>query len=104
MTVYNLDRATREAENIDALGKKWVIKIKRESGLCYARPEPDREDAQIPKAMGGLWTKPALLMEQIQKYVVTTWDNAEQKAQENERKAQAAKENKAKAKKDEAKD
>ena len=93
---YDLNRAQHEAENVDALGKKWVIHANRQNGLCYVRPEPDRSDAVIPQNMQGLWTKPSLLQEQVSKYVVDTWDVAEKAKADAERKAQAAKENAAK--------
>ena len=94
MTEYNFDRAQKEAEQIDALGKKWVVHVQRQNGLSFARPEPDREDAVIPKEFAGQWTKPSLLIEQIRTYVARTWDKAEEVAAANERKAQAAKEQK----------
>lgn len=90
--VYDFDRAQREAQNVDALGKKWVIHFNRQNGLCYARPEPDRSDAHIPDIMGGLWTKASLLEEKIKLHVRKSWDIAEQKRAELERKAQVAKE------------
>ena len=107
MTEYNFDRAQREAEQVDALGKKWIVKVQRQNGLCYARPEPDREDAVIPKQMQGQWTKPSLLLEQINLYIKRTWDKAEEVAAANARTAKAAKEQEhadkqAKAKADEA--
>ena len=89
---YDLNRAQHEAEKVDALGKKWVIHFNRQNGLCHARPEPDRSDAVIPKHMGGLWTKASLLEEQIKTHVRKSWDIAEQKRAEAERKAQIAKE------------
>ena len=89
---YDLNRAQHEEANVDALGKKWIIHVNRQNGLCYARPEPDRSDAQIPKIIQGLWTKPALLETKIKKYVQETWDVAEQAKVKADRKAQAAKE------------
>lgn len=89
---YDLDRATREAENIDALGKKWNVVVNRQNGLSHARPEPDRADAVIPKELEGKWTKPSLLKKQIQGYVKSTWDIAEKAVEKARRKAEAAKE------------
>lgn len=89
---YDLNRAQHEEANVDALGKKWVIHFNRQNGLCYARPEPDRSDAIIPKEMKGLWTKAGLLETKIKAYVKESWDHAEQKRLEADRKAQAAKE------------
>lgn len=91
--VFNLDRAQREAENIDAFGKKWKVIVNRQNGLCHARPEPDREDAVIPKVIDGQWTKPSLLLDQIKKHVTKSWDMAEAATAKAERKLQAEKEN-----------
>ena len=90
--MYDLNREQHVGANVDALGRKWVIHMNRQNGLCYARPEPDRSDAQIPKNMKGLWTKVGLLEKEIKKYVNDTWDTAEQAKLQAERKKQAAKE------------
>jgi len=92
MTEVTLDREQSIEELKDALGKQWVIKRARGHGLCYARPEPDREDAQIPKNMKGLWTKAELLKQQVQSYVTKTWDIADKARATAERTAEAAKE------------
>lgn len=105
MTEYNIDRAEREKHSIDALGKKWNIKVNKQNGLCHARPEPDREDAVIPKEFEGQWTKPSLLGEQIKVYVQRSWDHAEKVQQAAERKAIVFKEAQhAKAKEEKAKE
>jgi hypothetical protein len=96
MSEFNLDREVSIEKNVDALGKKWVIHINRQNGLCYARPEPDRSDAVIPKQMKGLWTKPALLETRIKAYLKATWDKAEVAQAEAAKKAQVAKEAKKK--------
>ena len=90
---FSLDRENNIAANVDALGKKWKVYRNRGNGLCFTRPEPDRSDAVIPKAMGGLWTKKVLLEEQINKHVVDTWQLADKVLADNERKAAAAAEN-----------
>jgi hypothetical protein len=92
MTEFNFDRAQKEEHLIDALGKKWTVVVNKQNGLCHTRPEPDREDAVIPKNIAGQWTKPTLLMEQIKLYVSSTWDKAEEVAAKNARQVQAAKE------------
>lgn len=84
--------------NTDALGKKWNILYARGSGLCFTRPDPDREDAVIPERMQGRWTKPSLLQEEITRYVSDTWAKAAKVDQAQERKREAAKEYKAKEK------
>lgn len=94
---FNLDRETNIANNVDALGKRWVIKRNKNTGLCWAAPEPYRSDFQCPKQMKGLWTKPPLLQEQIQAYLKESWDHAEKVAQKLDRKEQASKEAKSKA-------
>jgi hypothetical protein len=100
MEMYNLDRENNIQASVDALGKKWEIHYNKQTGLCYARPNPDRSDAQIPKDLEGLWTKPSLLAPRIKKYVTDTWDHADRIKQENERKVQAAKEHAALEKKE----
>jgi len=89
---FNLDRETNIANNIDSLNKKWEIKLQRGSSLCFARPNPDREDAKIPKELEGRWTKPSLLREKIKNYVTKSWDIADAANVKNERKREVAKE------------
>jgi len=96
MTEEALTREESIRQSIDALGKQWVIHRSRGHGLCYARPIPDRADAQIPVIMKGRWTKAILLQEQINNYVTKTWDIAAKAQATAERTKLAAKENKAK--------
>ena len=93
--VFNLDRAQAEEARVDAFGKKWKVIVNKQNGLCHARPEPDRADAVIPDHMEGLWTKPSLLLEQIDAHVRKSWDMAEQAKLKAARKLQAEKEHKA---------
>ena len=102
--VFNLDRETNIAANVDALGKKWIIHANKQTGLCYVRPEPDREDAVIPKILRGKWTKPSIVLPLIQQYVTATWDHADKVTTDNERTKQAAKELAAKDELDDARD
>lgn len=74
---FNLDREQNILHNVDALGKKWNIQNIRGSSMYLARPEPYREDYEIPKCMQGKWTKVELLREQIQFHVKRTWDHAD---------------------------
>lgn len=92
MSDFNLDREMNVRENIDATGKKWVIYTERGRHLFFARPEPDRADAVIPKELSGRWTKKMLLDEAIKLHVKSSWDHAEEVTARNARKAQAAKE------------
>ena len=88
---FNLDREVSIEKNVDATGKKWVIHVNRQNGLCFVRPEPDRSDAVIPETMGGLWTKPSLLEPRIKEYLNRSWDQAEAAKAKAERKAHKAK-------------
>lgn len=88
---FDLDRQTNEANSIDSNGKKWEIKQKRGRALYFTRPNPDREDAVIPRKMRGLWTKVELLKKEIDKYISASWDQAEAATQKQVRKAHAAK-------------
>ena len=96
---FSLDRENNIEANVDALGKKWKIYRNKGNGLCFTRPEPDRSDSIIPEHMTGLWTKKNLLEEQVNKYVVDTWAVADKVLADNERKAKAAAESAALAKK-----
>ena len=89
---FNLDRETNIKGRVDAMGRKWVIHRKRETGLCYIRPVPDREDAVIPDLMEGLWTTPDLLNERLDRYLKLNWDEAERKSAQSARTAAYAKE------------
>jgi hypothetical protein len=95
---FDLDREVSIQNGVDAEGKKWVIKAQRGNGLLYARPDPDRENAVIPKDLSGLWTKIGLLQKQIGIYLDKSWNQAEEAKLKAERKAQAAKEAAAKRK------
>ena len=96
---FNLDREVNLQNNIDAEGKKWVIKKQRSNGLLFVRPEPDRVDAVIPKELQGLWTKHILLEGAVNSYLAASWDKAEAATKRKELKEQAAKEQAALAKK-----
>lgn len=91
---FDLDRDTNIANNIDATGKKWTIHTERGRHLFYTRPEPDRADAVIPDSLRGCWTKKMLLDDAIRTHVIRSWDHADEVRIRNERKAQAAKEQK----------
>lgn len=95
---FNLDREVSVERNVDAEGKKWMIHVNRQNGLCYLRPEPDRVDAHIPTELRGLWTKPSLLQPKLNAYLQKSWDKADKANADQERKRQAAKEYKVKAK------
>ena len=97
---FDLDRDTNIANNIDATGKKWNIFTERGRHLFFARPEPDRADAIIPKDLQGRWTKRMLLDEAIKLHVRKSWDHADEVRIKNERKAQATKEAQANARKE----
>lgn len=88
--VYNLERATALKELIDPTGRKWEIKGQRGSSLVHARPNPDREDAQIPNAFSGQWTSPSVLKEKIDVWLGRAWDKSELAALKLDRKAHAA--------------
>ena len=75
--VFNLDRETNLKARIDPTGRKWEVHGKRGSALYYARPNPDREDAVIPKLFAGDWTKPGLLLEKIDLYLERAWDTSD---------------------------
>lgn len=96
---FNLDREVNLQNNIDAEGKKWVIKKQRSNGLLFVRPEPDRVDAVIPKELQGLWTKHLLLEGAVKTYLTASWNKVEVANKRKERKEQAAKEQAALAKK-----
>jgi hypothetical protein len=85
---------------LDATGKKWNIYTERGRHLFFARPEPDRADAVIPKDLAGRWTKRMLLDSAIKLHVRRSWDHADEVRIKNERKAQAAKEAQANARKE----
>lgn len=93
---FDLNRELNVDQLVDALGKKWVIHVNKQNGLCHARPEPDRSDAVIPKEFAGQWTKPSLLQPHIKDYVVKSWDQAAQADKVAERKREVAKEYNAK--------
>lgn len=94
MSEFSLDREINEERNIDATGKKWLIHTERGRHLFYTLPEGARPDAVIPDSLQGKFTKRMLLQSLIKKHVQDSWEHAEQVAQKNARKAQAAKENK----------
>ena len=92
MSEFNLDREVSIERNVDAEGRKWIIHVNRQNGLCFARPEPDRSDAVIPEVMKGLWTKPSLLQPRIQEYLNKSWDKADAANAAAERKREVARE------------
>lgn len=92
---FSLDRNYSEENNIDSQGRKWMIhSSKSHPGLVWGRPEPDREDAQIPKQFSGKWTSKDRLQKQINVYLTADWNKAEAAMAQAARVAQAAKENK----------
>ena len=98
MSEFNLDREISIEKKVDAEGKKWVIHVNKQNGLCYLRPEPDRVDAVIPKELQGLWTKPSLLAPKLDIYLNQSWDKADRANAEAERKREAAREHSKKVK------
>lgn len=95
MSEFNLDREVSIQNKVDAEGKKWVVHVQRGNGLCYARPDPDRSDAVIPKEFQGLWTKPSLLIPKIEEYLNKSWNKAEKANLDAERKREVAREQQA---------
>lgn len=75
-----IDRDECVAKNIDALGKKWVIKHIAHTSLYTVRPDPDREDAQIPEVFQGKYTHPDRAQSRIDLHLERSW-NAAEKAQ-----------------------
>jgi hypothetical protein len=72
-----IDRDNCIANNIDALGKKWVIKHIQHTTLYTVRPDPDREDAQIPTVFQGKYTHPERAQNQLNLHLNRSWDKAE---------------------------
>jgi len=72
-----IDRENCIAQNIDALGKKWVIKHIAHTTLYTVRPEPDRADAQIPAVFQGKYTHPDRAQAKIDVHLKNSWDKAE---------------------------
>ncbi len=91
--VFNLDREQNLKARIDPTGRKWEVHSQRGSCLFHARPNPDREDAVIPALFYGEWTKPELLLEKIDLFLVRAWDDSDRKAAEARRTKEAAAEN-----------
>lgn len=90
---FNLDRTVSIQNKVDAEGRKWEIHSSRQyPGLVWVRPNPDREDAIIPKQMYGKWTSKDRLSKQMDAYLETSWTKAEQAKAKLERQNQAAKE------------
>jgi len=98
---FSLDREMNIQNNVDATGKKWVIHTERGRHLFYTLPEGARPDAVIPDRLKGMFTKRMYLIDEIERYVKSSWDHADEVARKNERKAQAAKEAKSNAKRQE---
>lgn len=72
-----IDRDECIANNIDALGKRWRIKHIAHTSLYTVRPEPDREDAQIPKVFQGKYTSPDKAQAKIDLHLDQSWNHAE---------------------------
>lgn len=72
-----IDRENCIAQNIDALGKKWVIRHIAHTTLYTVRPDPDREDAQIPEVFQGKYTHPDRAQAKINVHLKNSWDKAE---------------------------
>ena len=89
---FNLDRETNISNHIDPAGKKWEVHKRLGQALFHIRPNPDREDAIIPKEMEGKWTKPKILDEARDLYLKRMWDEAEAQAVKNARANELAKE------------
>ena len=89
---FNLDRENNIKESVDAFGKQWQVHVQKGNGLCYVRPNPDREDAKIPTKLQGLWTKPSLVQPLIKAHCVASWDQADAAKQKSDRHEQAKKE------------
>lgn len=87
---FNLDRKVNIENDVDALGKKWEVHKQRGRALFIVRPNPDREDAVIPKTLSGEWTQEHILRENILTYVTSTWDQADLADVKAERKRQVA--------------
>lgn len=100
METFNLDRERNIEALVDAFGKRWEIKVNKQTGLLTTRPNPDRADAVIPDEMQGQWTKSTLLVPVIRKYVTETWDKTDKHKLEAARKAEALKESTALAAKE----
>ena len=89
---FNLDRENNIDASVDAFGKQWQVHVQKGNGLCYVRPNPDREDAVIPPKLQGLWTKPSLVQPLIKAHCVASWDQADAAKLKADREVQAAKE------------
>lgn len=89
--MFDINREVSIERNVDAEGKRWVIHANRSNGLCYIRPDPDRENAMIPTKMQGLFTKPTLAQAEISKYLKESWDKAEAAMAKNKQKAERSK-------------
>lgn len=75
---FNLDRKISIENNVDAEGKKWELhSSKKHPGLVWARPNPDRTDAIIPKLFYGMWTSKERLQKQIEQHLAASWNKAE---------------------------
>lgn len=88
---FDLDRHISIENSVDPLGRKWEIKGERGSSLVHARPNPDREDAIIPKDFAGQWTSPTKLSEKITLWLNEQWDDSDKKAVKAVRKEHADK-------------
>lgn len=89
--MFDINREVSIERNVDATGKRWVVHANRSNGLCYIRPDPDRENAMIPPKMQGLFTKPFLAQAEISKYLKLSWDQAEEVQKRNKQKAERSK-------------
>ena len=91
---FDLNREMNLENAIDAFGKKWHVMHIRGTALYEARPEPEVNGWKMPTQMEGRWTKPNLLKEKIDQYVLETWDMADKKSIKAERKEHVEKVNK----------
>jgi hypothetical protein len=77
---FNLDRKISIENHIDPTGRKWEIKGERGSALVHVRPNPDREDAIIPREFGGKWTSPSVLNEKVVQWLENQWNKSDAEA------------------------
>lgn len=92
---FSLNRDESIQNNIDATGKKWSIVPVR--GLALYKVEPMDPRINVPKAIGGQWTKQEWLQEKVNRFLNESWDKAEEARQRTERTEQAKKEAKKKS-------
>lgn len=84
---FNLDRKISIENHIDPTGRKWEIKGERGSSLVHVRPNPDREDAVIPRDFAGKWTSPSVLNDKVVQWLESQWNKSDQDAMRRARMA-----------------